>query len=204
MSETPTPTLEAWNPAKVYKYNDPRGWCGDPSRGAAMGRRSFKDIPEDCDFKGFTIHVEHILIVDGYDPNGTYFGNGGPLFWVYALEIGCTRPDGSVDHEEPAYLDYCERFVDLEDAVRIVRETWPHARVIGSEAWCDELVEKYLDEEYERETQDTDFDSYEDMSLVEFLEECVIKPPSMPIASWNKMIERARALEARDVEETEE
>lgn len=147
---------ETWNPAEVYKYNDPRGWGGDPSRGAAMGRRSFKDIPEDCNFKGFTIHVEHILLHEGYDPNGTYFGGGGPLFWVYALEIGCTRPDGSVDHEEPACVDYVERFVDLEDAVRIVRETWPAANVIGSEDWCDTLVEKYRDEECEREREDAE------------------------------------------------
>lgn len=158
MSEihTPEPEPEVWNPAKVYKYNDPRGWGGDPSRGAAMGRNDIKDIPEDYEAPGFTIHVEHILLLDGYDPNGTYFGDGGPLFWVYALEIGCTRPDGSVDHDEPACIDYVERFVDLEDAVRIVQETWPHARVIGSEDWCDELVEKYLDEEYEREREDAE------------------------------------------------
>lgn len=88
--------------------------------------------------------------------------------------------------------------------MRIVRETWPNARVIGSEAWCDELVEKYLDEEYERERSDEDFDSYENMSLAEFLEEYVIKPLSMPTAVWNKMIERARILEAPDVEASED
>ena len=156
MSDSTEASELTWNPAETYKYNDPRGWGGDPSRGAAMGRNDIKDIPEDYEAPGFTIHVEHILLLDGYDPNGTYFGDGEPLFWVYALEIGCTRPDGGVDHEEPACIDYVERFVDLEDAVRIVRETWPAANVIGSEDWCDELVEKYLDEECEREREDAE------------------------------------------------
>lgn len=203
----PTVPVEAWNPAKVYKYNDPRGWGGDSSRGAAMGRMSIKDIPEDYEAPGFTIHVERILIAEGYDPNGTYWGEAGPLFWIYSeaeVEKLATWVLHKPKYAELSYIDYCERFVDLEDAVRIVHETWPNAQVIGSEMWCDELVEKYLDEEYERERSDEDFDSYENMPLAEFLEECVIKPPSMPTAAWNKMIERARILEAPDVEATED
>lgn len=154
----------AWNPAETYKRNDPRGWCGDPSRGAAMGRTPIKDIPEDYEASDFTIHVEHILLIEGYDPNGTYFGNSGPLFWVYAqaeVEKLATWLLHKPKYTELATLDYCERFVDLEDAVRIVKETWPHARVIGSEDWCDTLVEKYLDEEYEREQAEYRMDDEE-------------------------------------------
>lgn len=165
MSDSIETSELTWNPAETYKRNDPRGWGGDPSRGAAMGRTSMIQIPDgdNCP-TGFTIHVEHILLIEGYDPNGTYFGSGGPLFWVYAQAEVEVHPcnDGGVctDNNEPtvelATLDYVERFVDLEDAVRIVRETWPHAHVIGSEDWCDELVEKYLDEEYERERDEVE------------------------------------------------
>lgn len=202
----PNISVEVWNPAGVYKRNDPRGWCGDKSRGASLGRgKPIKDIPPGYESQAkFDIRVERIAVIEGYDPNGTYFGNGGLLFWVYGEMTEITNEPGHLNHPEVIHLDYCERFVDLEDAVRIVKQTWPAANVIGSEAWCNELVEKYLDEEYEREQEEASRGSYEDMSIAEFLEECVSQPPSMPIASWNKMIERARALEAPDVEKTED
>lgn len=207
--------VETWNPAETYKRNDPRGWGGDPSRGAAMGRNDIKDIPEDYEAPGFTIHVEHILLIEGYDPNGTYFGSGGPLFWIRSevedvadQSLSGEESADDIDHHE-MYLDYCERFVDLEDAVRIVQETWPHARVIGSEDWCDTLVEKYLDEEYERETQDdeeacadatlyagTVVDSVDQMQVHEVLHECIIKPPSLDYDKWAALIERVRLAES--------
>lgn len=62
-----------------YKSNDPRGWCGDPSRSAALGRPSIRDAAKD--FAG-TIMLRQVRLDDGgYDPNGTYFGTGEPLFW---------------------------------------------------------------------------------------------------------------------------
>lgn len=68
-----------------YKTNDPRGWCGDPSRGAAMGRGSIGIPPrgEVSDFDG-ELTLRHIHIDQGgYDPNGTYFGfcDKEPIYW---------------------------------------------------------------------------------------------------------------------------
>jgi hypothetical protein len=118
-----------------------------------MGRNDVREIPEDSDLE-FIIHVERILLIEGYDPNGTYFGQGMPLFWIYAQaevtrSISCSTL--TTNHTETVTLDYVERFNDIEDAVRIVKQSWPRAKVTASEVWCDELVEKYMDEEYERE-----------------------------------------------------
>lgn len=137
---------ETWNPAEVYKANDPVGWGGDPAFGSALGRNDIKEIPQDSDLE-FTIHIERILLIEGYDPNGTYFGQGMPLFWIYGVALTINRND----EDDILTMDYVERFTDIEDAVRVVQETWPRAKVIASEAWCDELVDKYMDEEYERE-----------------------------------------------------
>lgn len=187
--ETPAP---AWNPAEVYKTNDPRGWCGDPGRGAAMGRCDIREVPEDYDLE-FTIRIERILLIEGYDPNGTYFGIGAPLFWVYAQEdVESTASDAAptLFDFETATLDYVERFVDIEDAVRIVQETWPRAKVVASEAWCDELVEKYMDEEYAREQEEYNVEYADDTTL---LQDCAIKPPSMPYEKWTALIDRHAA-----------
>ena len=66
-----------------YGTNDPRGWCGDPSRGAALGRPTVHD---GAPLGKMTLrHVR--LNGGGYDRNGTYFGLGAPLYW-YADEGG--------------------------------------------------------------------------------------------------------------------
>jgi hypothetical protein len=70
-----------------YKTNDPRGWCGDPRRGAALGRPSVRG---ERDFAGKLVLRRVRLDSGGYDPNGTYFGVGTPLYW-FASE------DGSID-----------------------------------------------------------------------------------------------------------
>lgn len=69
-----------------YKDNDPRGWCGNPSRGAAMGRPVIHDA--NSSFTG-KIYLKCVrMSADGaYDSNGTYFGNGAPLYW-YASDCG--------------------------------------------------------------------------------------------------------------------
>ena len=65
-----------------YATHDPKGWCGDPSRGAALGRPTIKGDP---DFSGRLFLKKVRLDNGGYDPNGTYFGAGSPLYW-YASE----------------------------------------------------------------------------------------------------------------------
>lgn len=71
-----------------YKTLDPKGWCGDPSRGAALGRVTRHDAPTDRPIK---LYLQHIRLDDGgYDSNGTYFGTGDSLYW-YA------DADGEVD-----------------------------------------------------------------------------------------------------------
>jgi hypothetical protein len=94
-----------------YKTNDPKGWCGDPSRGAALGRITRHDAPTD---QPITLYLQHIRLDDGgYDTNGTYFGTGDPLYW-YADD------DGDVD----AVL----RANGVADAQAKVLEVYPLAR----------------------------------------------------------------------------
>lgn len=73
-----------------YTTNDPRGWCGDPRRGAAMGRR----VIADGDPVGkMTLRKVRMSACGAYDSNGTYFGCEDyrhgvyPLYW-YADEGG--------------------------------------------------------------------------------------------------------------------
>jgi len=67
-----------------YKTHDPKGWCGDPKRGAALGRPTIKG---DSSYSG-PLALRRIRLDDGgYDPNGTYFGRGSPLYW-YASDGG--------------------------------------------------------------------------------------------------------------------
>lgn len=63
-----------------YQDNDPKGWCGDPSRGAALGRATICDVDKATFAGKLTLHRVHID-AGGYDPNGTYFGTGWPIFW---------------------------------------------------------------------------------------------------------------------------
>lgn len=62
-----------------YKKNDPRGWMGDPSRGAAMGRPHVSTLK--YEYTGYIYVREVVLDGDGYDCLGTYFGAGAPLWW---------------------------------------------------------------------------------------------------------------------------
>ena len=68
-----------------YKDRDPKGWGGDPSRGAALGRPTIHDAPKD--FSDKLCLRRSYLDAGGYDSNGTYFGSGDPLYW-YASECG--------------------------------------------------------------------------------------------------------------------
>jgi hypothetical protein len=97
-----------------YSTNDPKGWCGDPTRGAALGRPTYHGTPEEP----ITVRRSP-LDRQGYDRNGTYFGSGQPIFW-YADESG--------------EVDAVTRAADIEDAITIVRERFPNAKVEAGEA----------------------------------------------------------------------
>lgn len=94
-----------------YKTNDPRGWCGDPKRGAAMGRYSRMD--EGPEYEGkFTLRRVR-LDNGGYDSLGTYWGHGEPLYWV-------ANEEGSID--------YNIRASSRDAAKAEVRFSYPKAR----------------------------------------------------------------------------
>lgn len=111
-----------------YSANDPKGWCGDPSRGAALGRPTVKGAP--ADFAGkITVQRVH-LDQGGYDRNGTYFGSGEgtePLYW-------CADEEGTID--------YCLRAKDLESAKRKVSADYPHA-TLDTEETIGDAVDLY-------------------------------------------------------------
>lgn len=93
-----------------YKVNDPKGWCGDPKRGAALGRVSLHV----ADYVGFLSVSRVRLNRDGYDRLGTYFGIGNPLYWV---------------HSKDCSVDYVIRATNRSTAVRAVRQGYPAAQV---------------------------------------------------------------------------
>ena len=73
-----------------YSTRDPKGWCGDPRRGAALGR-----VPLKVADVGYTgrITLRHVrLNSGGYDENGTYFGHPNTVYWYANGEgtIDCT------------------------------------------------------------------------------------------------------------------
>lgn len=96
-------------PAPSYTTNDPRGWCGNPRRGAALGRRTIEgDRATDA-----RIYLRKIPIDEGgYDPNGTYFGAGQPLYWA------CTEDNA---------VDFVFRAASRQAALEHVRALYPNA-----------------------------------------------------------------------------
>lgn len=69
------------------------GWCGDPKRGASMGRGSHGSSPETVIHYGL-VHLDE----GGYDPGGSYWGIGKPVFEAYAE--GFYRTVRAADHDE--------------------------------------------------------------------------------------------------------
>jgi hypothetical protein len=102
-----------------YSRHDPKGWCGDPTRGAALGRPTVKDAPRDYAGKLYIRRV--YLNSGGYDSNGTYFGTGAPLFWVSAND---ESPDVDVD--------FMLRAASRDAAIVKVRAEYPNAKIRGS------------------------------------------------------------------------
>jgi hypothetical protein len=95
-----------------YTRCDPKGWCGDPTRGAAMGRPTVQDAPKDYDGKLYLRYIR--LDMGGYDCNGTYFGIGQRLYW-------CANEDHAVD--------FMLRASDREHARILVLDQYQKAKV---------------------------------------------------------------------------
>ena len=94
-----------------YSTHDPKGWCGDPRRGAALGRLT---VEGPADYSGKICLRKVRLCSGGYDINGTYFGTGSPLYW-YADD------DGEIDG--------MLRAVTREEARGQVLKIYPAAKI---------------------------------------------------------------------------
>lgn len=95
-----------------YKTHDPLGWCGNPSRGAALGRPHVMDAPRDFEGRLFVSRVR--IDSGGYDKNGTYFGLGGPLYWIASA-------DGDID--------FMRRAGSREEARQLALKEYPKAKI---------------------------------------------------------------------------
>ena len=93
-----------------YKTNDPKGWCGDPKRGAAMGRCAIHDEPKEYEGK---LYLRRVRMNGAYDTNGTYFGVGDPLYWY-------SNEDGTIDS--------VTRATSRSLAKRFIRTVYPKVR----------------------------------------------------------------------------
>ena len=96
-----------------YSTHDPKGWCGDPKRGAAMGRPT---IEGDRDYAGQLYLRQMPLDNGGYDINGTYFGAGEPLYW-------CASEDESIDRmlRAPTRAKAREKVLELYPNAKVRR-----------------------------------------------------------------------------------
>lgn len=113
-----------------YRKYDPKSWCGDPKRGAAMGRACVIDVEDPHEFNG-KLYLSKLRMVDGdYDNLGTYFGGIGDLWW-------CARHDyleGSPEYILQAQMggdldiDFIVRAQSRDHAKQLVREKLPKAR----------------------------------------------------------------------------
>jgi hypothetical protein len=96
-----------------YKLRDPKGWCGDPRRGAALGR---SHVEGDLKYAG-KMALRRVYLNGDYDSLGTYWGGGGgsPIYW-YASEDEGQTIEGTVRAKSRA------------DAKAQVRAMYPNAR----------------------------------------------------------------------------
>jgi len=97
--------------APSYSTRDPRGWGGDPQRGAAYGRTGLRAEPKD--YAGKLVLQRVYLNSGGYDKRGTYWGLGAPLYW-YAND------EGTIDDNLRAFT--------REDAKEKIRKLFPKVR----------------------------------------------------------------------------
>lgn len=100
-----------------YKATAPKGYGGDPKRGAALGRGApLRDLPENTErcLGLLRVHLNN----GGYDVAGTYWGHGAPLFWCHYRD----RKTGIL------MVDFVIRADDREDAKARVRKFYPNAK----------------------------------------------------------------------------
>ncbi len=71
--------------APDYKTYDPKGFGGDPKRGAALGRPAIHDKEDPT--TPIKLYMRQVnLDYGGYDRNGTYFGAGPTIYWYANAE----------------------------------------------------------------------------------------------------------------------
>jgi hypothetical protein len=140
-----------------FKKNAPKGYCGDPGRGAAMGRA---DINPEAEPAGpLTVcYVE--LDEGGYDVCGTYWGNSASAFlyfaygsttdgedieifiWAQGLKPACNMLDSNTDIQAVFGEDI--ELTPPDDAADV--DELPLWEATGRE-FMDALVEEYAPEE---------------------------------------------------------
>lgn len=103
-----------------YQTNDPKGWGGDPKRGAALGRRDRDaDDPELLTGRMTLRKVKMCSCCGAYDENGNYWGAAirgvQPLYWA-------AYDEGDFD------VDMTFRASDRDAAKDHVRKTYPNAK----------------------------------------------------------------------------
>lgn len=115
----------------TYKTRNPRGWCGDPRRGAAVGRNNY--FAEDpLTFSG-SIWIAPVHINgDGYDRLGTYFGcsNERSIYWIANAydTIDCVI---SINREHSDNRDRTAFYF----AVATIRDRFPKAFIKVPHKW---------------------------------------------------------------------
>jgi hypothetical protein len=97
--------------APSYATHNPRGWGGDPKRGAALGRPGRIGDPS---YSGVLTLRRVRINADGYDGLGTYWGLGAPLYWFASAD---------------GYIDRTVRAEDRETARAFVLHHYPNATV---------------------------------------------------------------------------
>jgi len=95
---------------QLHPEDATKGWCGDPSRGAALGRPGYHDHG----YKGRLYYSKIRLNRGGYDNLGTYFGVGEPLYWV---------------HNDECTVDFVIRAPSRKRARALILERYPNANV---------------------------------------------------------------------------
>ncbi len=125
-------TIKCEHPeAHTYASRDPVGWCGDASRGAALGRSSRTGDPVGV------LRVCHVPIdTGGYDVLGTYWGDGQPLYWLADLggEVDtCFR----AEHHGAAHAHARDLFPSPARLLYTVERVMPCPECEGTQHGCE-------------------------------------------------------------------
>jgi hypothetical protein len=98
-----------------YTLHGPKGWMGDPSRGASLGRGEYRG--HGTDYAGPISIREVALNREGYDRLGAYFGwpgNRDLLYWVASSDC---------------LIDYVLWAPSRSAVEAKVRDEWPQAQI---------------------------------------------------------------------------